>query len=161
MNALATPESWAIAQINIARLVAPKGDPVVQPFFDVLDQINALADASPGFLWRLEGYGGNATDLNPTGDDRLIVNMSAWTSIEALYDFVYRSDHRPVMVQRRDWFERHQGAYQALWWLKTGEWPTPEEGLSRVHHLNQFGPTPTAFSFKSQFPPPNLASAAT
>ena len=145
---------WAVAQINIARLVAPEGDPVVQPFFDALDRINALADRSPGFLWRLEGYGGNATDLNPTGDPQVIVNMSAWTSVEALYDFVYRSDHRPVISSRRDWFERHVGQYQALWWVRNGEWPTPEEGLARIALLDAHGPTRHSFTFKSQFEPP-------
>ena len=145
---------WALAQINVARLVAPEGDPVVQPFFDALDSINALADRSPGFLWRLEGYGGNATDLNPTGDPQLIVNMSAWTSAEALYDFVYRSDHRPVMTRRRDWFERHEGHYQALWWVRNGEWPTPEDGLARIELLNALGPTSDSFTFKTQFARP-------
>ena len=102
----------------------------MQPFFDALDVMNALANASPGFLWRLVDYGGDATDLNPTGDDRVIVNMSVWAGREALFDYVYRSDHRPAMV-RKKWFERPDGAYQALWWVPVGDWPRPEEGLDR------------------------------
>jgi hypothetical protein len=145
---------WALAQINVARLAAPKGDPQVQPFFDALDAMNALADASPGFLWRLAGYGGDATDLNPTGDERVIVNMSAWSGREALFDYVYRSGHRPVMARRREWFEPHQGAYQALWWVPLGNWPSPAEGLARLDHLERLGPTPAAFTFKAHFPPP-------
>lgn len=146
---------WALAQINIARLIAPEGDPRVQDFFDSLDPINALADASPGFLWRLEGYGGNATNLDVAGDERVIVNMSAWNGIEALRQFVYQSAHRPVMVRRREWFERPESCYQALWWIPAGKWPTPEEGLARLKHLEQFGPTHHAFTFKSNFAPPS------
>jgi hypothetical protein len=146
---------WALAQINIARLVAPKGDPAVQPFFDAIDAMNALAEASPGFLWRLEGEYGDATDLNPTGDEQVIINMSAWSGRDALFDYVYKSDHRQVLARRREWFERSAGAYQALWWVPLGEWPDPEEGLSRVRHLDRFGPTARAFTFKAHFPPPD------
>lgn len=151
---------WALAQINIARLAAPRGDPAVQPFFDALDAMNALADASPGFLWRLAGEGGDATDLNPTGDDRVIVNLSAWASREAMHDYVYRSDHRLVLGRRREWFERHEGAYQALWWVPRGEWPSAEEGLARLRHLELSGPTPQAFTFKAPFPPPDVPHPA-
>lgn len=154
MTGSAKANGWALAQINVARLVGPQGDPAVQPFFDALDGINALADESPGFLWRLKGLDGNATGLNPTGDERVIVNMSAWASMKALHDFVYRSDHRLVLARRRDWFERPQGAYQALWWVRTGAWPTPEEGLSRLRHLEVCGPTSRAFTFKAPFPEP-------
>jgi len=160
MQAEAPGPAWALAQINVARLIAPEGDPTVQPFFDALDAINALADGSPGFLWRLEGYGGNATDLDPTGDPMVIVNMSVWTNRETLHDFVYRSDHRAVMARRRQWFERPSGAYQALWWVSAGDWPTPEEGLGRLGYLDRFGPTPHAFTFKSCFPPPGCGLAA-
>ena len=116
-------KGWALAQINIARLAAPQGDPRVQEFFDRLDEINALADASPGFIWRLQGEGGSATDLVPTADDRLIINMSAWTDADTLFDFVYRSAHTPVMAKRRLWFERFEGAYQALWWVPVTKMP--------------------------------------
>lgn len=153
----ANAPGWALAQINIARLSAPKGDPAVQPFFDAIDAMNALAEASPGYLWRLAGEYGDATDLNPTGDEQVIINMSAWSGRDALFDYVYKSDHRQVLARRREWFERNVGAYQALWWVRAGEWPSPEEGLARLRHLDQFGPTAHAFTFKAHFPPPNDA----
>src|ERR1700754_4906550 len=88
---LEQPESaWHLAQINIGRLVAPQGDPRVQPFFDALDRVNALAEAAPGFVWRLKTDGGNATDLQTTPDPLLIVNMSVWTDPDSLFSFVYR-----------------------------------------------------------------------
>jgi hypothetical protein len=148
---------WHLAQINIGRLAAPQGNPRVQPFFDALDAVNALAESSPGFVWRLTGEGNNATDLQPTTDPLLIVNMSVWTDADALFAFVYRSAHTPVMAGRRDWFERFEGAYQALWWLPVGTLPTINDGLSRLWHLDRFGPTPHAFTFKARFPQPGLA----
>ena len=146
---------WALAQINVARLVAPEGDPTVQPFFDALDGVNALADASPGFIWRLQGENGNATGVNPTGDDRLIINMSVWTDPETLFAFVYRSAHTPVMAKRRQWFERPGGAYQALWWVPATAMPSVEDGLARIRHLDRFGPSAHAFTFKTLQPAPD------
>ena len=109
---------WHLAQVNIGRLVAPEGDPRVQPFFEALDRVNVLAEASPGFVWRLTGEGNNATDLRPTPDPQLAVNMSVWTDADTLFAFVYRSAHTPVMARRRDYFERFDGAFQAMWWIR-------------------------------------------
>jgi hypothetical protein len=150
---------WHLAQINIARLAAPEGDPRVQPFFDALDSVNALAEASPGFIWRLTGEGNNATDLQPTADPLLIVNMSLWTDAESLFDYVYRSAHTPVMGRRRDWFERYDGAYHALWWVPAGTIPTINDGLSKLWHLDRFGPSAQAFTFKARFPAPDRAGS--
>lgn len=147
---------WHLAQINFGTLVAPEGDPRVQPFFDALDRINALAEASPGFVWRLKSEAGDATDLQPTIDPLLIVNMSVWTDADALFDFVYRSAHTPEMARRREYFARAEGAYQVLWWVPSGYVPSVDEGLARLWHLDRFGPTPQAFTFKSRFPAPDL-----
>jgi hypothetical protein len=147
---------WHLAQVNIGRLVAPEGDPRVQPFFDALDRVNALAEASPGFVWRLTGEGNNATDLRPTPDPLLAVNMSVWTDADALFAFVYRSAHTPVMARRRDYFERFDGAFQAMWWIPAGEIPTVSDAFSRLWMLDRYGPTPHAFTFKARFPAPGL-----
>jgi len=150
---------WHLAQVNIGRLVAPEGDPRVQPFFDALDRINALAEASPGFVWRLTGEGNNATDLRPTPDPLLAVNMSVWTDADALFAFVYRSAHTPVMARRRDYFERFDGAFQAMWWIPAGEIPTLSDAFSRLWMLDRYGPTSHAFTFKARFPAPGLDGA--
>ena len=150
---------WHLAQVNIGRLVAPEGDPRVQPFFDALDRINALAEASPGFVWRLTGEGNNATDLRPTPDPLLAVNMSVWTDADALFAFVYRSAHTPVMARRRDYFERFDGAFQAMWWISAGEIPTLSDAFSRLWMLDRYGPTSHAFTFKARFPAPGLDGA--
>jgi hypothetical protein len=150
--------AWHLAQINVGNMLGPKGDPVVQGFYDALDQVNALADASPGFVWRLVGEAGeNATDIQPTANPLLLMNMSVWEDAESLFEFVYRSSHTPIMSRRRNWFGQFDGAYMALWWIPAGTIPTINDGLSRLWHLDRFGPTPQAFTFKAHFPPPDRA----
>lgn len=146
---------WDLAQVNIGRLVAPEGDPRVQEFFDELDRINALAEASPGFLWRLKTEEGNATAIKPTADPLLIVNLSVWRDADALFEFVYRSAHTPVMAKRKQFFQRFEGHYQALWWVAAGHRPSVDEALAKLWHLDRFGPTPHAFTFKARFPKPD------
>jgi hypothetical protein len=151
-----TIAGWHLAQVNIGTLVAPQGDARVQPFFDALDRINALAEETPGFVWRLQGEGNDATDLRPTPDPLLIVNMSVWADADALFAFVYRSAHTPEMARRRAYFEQPTGAYQALWWVPAGERPTVPDALSRLWMIDRFGPTPHAFTFKARFPAPGM-----
>ena len=107
--------------------------PRSREFFDNLDRINALAEASPGFIWRLQSEAGNATDIKPTADP-LLHRQHVGVAIDAhdLFNFVYQSAHTPVMGQRRNWFERPEGAYQALWWITPGHVPSIEEGLSKL-----------------------------
>jgi hypothetical protein len=147
---------WHLAQINVGRLVGPPDDPRVRPFMDALDRVNALADSSPGFVWRLQSDSGNATDMQPTADPLFIVNMSVWQDADALFDFVYRSAHTPEMARRREYFARFDGAYQALWWVPAGHVPTIDEGLSRLWRLDRYGPTAHAFTFKARFAAPGL-----
>lgn len=150
--------SWHLAQVNVGTLVAPEGDPRVQPFFDNLERINAIADEAPGFVWRLqEADGGNATGIATTPDPLFIVNMSVWRDADSLFAFVYRSAHTPVMAQRRQFFERPAGAYQALWWIEAGTQPTVADGLSRLWMIDRYGPSSQAFTFKSRYPAPGMA----
>ncbi|WP_066526285.1 DUF3291 domain-containing protein [Erythrobacter sp. CCH5-A1] len=145
-------QGWQLAQINIGKLIAPVGDPRVQPFFDALDKVNAIADASPGFVWRLQSESGTATDIEVAPDPLLIVNMSVWEDATSLFDFVYRSAHTPEMARRREYFHRFESTYQALWWVPEGHRPSIDEGLSRLWMLDRYGPTPQAFTFKARFP---------
>jgi hypothetical protein len=147
--------AWHLAQINVGRLIAPQGDPRTADFFAALDRINALAEASAGFVWRLQDESGNATGIRPTTDPLLAVNMSVWETADALFEFVYRSAHTPVMARRRDFFHRFEGHFQALWWVAAGHRPTVDEGLARLWRLEHYGPTRDAFTFKSRFPAPD------
>lgn len=147
---------WHIAQMNVGTVRFPTDDPRLAGFMDRLDAINALAEASPGFVWRLQSDQGNATDIILTGNPLFIVNMSVWEDVESLFAFVYRSVHQGVMAQRREWFERPDEAYQVLWWIAAGTTPTPQHGLERLRHLRGRGPTPYAFTFRQKFPPPDV-----
>ena len=110
-----------IAQINVARFRVPKDDPANADFMAALDHINAMAEASKGFVWRLIGDGNDATDLEAIpGDPDFIVNMSVWDSVEALEAFAYRqADHRAVLARRQEWFDPIEPSF-ALWWVEPG-----------------------------------------
>ena len=147
--------TYHLAQLNIGRLRAPLESPQIAGFVAALEPINAIADAAPGFVWRLQTEDGDATAIRPFAeDDLLLVNMSVWRSLEALADFAYRSDHRDVMRQRRDWFERMAEAYLVLWWVPEGHIPTVDEAKARLERLRRVGPSPDAFTFRQPFPPP-------
>ena len=145
---------YHLAEVNIARMRAPLEDPVMEGFRSQLDTINALADGSPGFVWRLQTEEGNATALRPYDDDRILVNMSVWESFEALHEFVYRSHHVGPLRDREKWFHRMEGPILVLWWIPAGHIPTVDEAKDRLAFLKAHGPTPDAFTFRDAFPPP-------
>jgi Domain of unknown function (DUF3291) len=151
---------WQLAQMNVARLVAPVDSPVVAEFMGALDTINALAERSPGFVWRLQSESGNATDILATDDPLFIVNMSVWESIESLRDYVYKTAHVEYLRRRREWFEKALEMHMALWWLPAGELPTVEGGLQRIALVREHGPTAQAFTFARAYAPPQLEEAA-
>jgi len=151
---------WHLAQLNIARALAPLDNRLLADFMSALDDVNALAESSPGFVWRLKAEHGNATSIRVNDDPRLIVNMSVWESVEALFDFAYRSDHTRIMARRREWFEKPSGAYMVLWWVPSGYRPDLDEVLLRLQRLDREGPTAQAFTFKVRFPAPLLQGAA-
>jgi len=142
-----------LAQINIGRIKAPFDDPSMSGFVSRLDEINALADRSPGFVWRLQTAAGNATELRPYDDDRIAINMSVWESLEHLRAYVYSSAHAEVLRQRRDWFEKFDRVFLALWWIPAGHIPSIDEAKARLASLEESGPTPFAFTFKTTFTP--------
>jgi hypothetical protein len=147
--------SFHIAQFNLAKLLAPLDSPQLADFVAALARINEIADESPGFVWRLQGDGGDATSLRPFGED-VIVNMSLWTSVDALFDFVYRTAHAPVMARRRQWFVKPDEAFMVLWWVKAGYIPTIEDARGRLDILKRKGPSPAAFTFKMRYPAPTV-----
>ncbi|MFC3226896.1 DUF3291 domain-containing protein [Marinibaculum pumilum] len=149
--------AWQIAQLNVGHVLYPVEDPRMAGFTDRLDEINALADAAPGFVWRLQSDSGNATDILVSDDPSFLVNMSVWENVEDLFRFVYRTAHQGVMAGRRQWFARPDGPYQVLWWVPAGHRPTAEEALERLKLLEREGPSPFAFTFKKAFPPPGEA----
>jgi len=142
-----------LAQLNIGRLRAPIDAPAIADFRTSLDRINALAEASPGYVWRLQDGTGNATGIKPFGDELEIVNLTVWESIEALADFTYRSGHVELLRRRREFFEVPDQPILCLWWISEGTIPGVEDAIARLDHLRAHGPTPRAFTFRQQFAP--------
>ena len=157
---------YVIAQVNIGRLVAPLDSAQLEGFVSQLDAVNAVADAAPGFLWRLQTEDGNATALRAFESDAegadggILINMSVWESVEALAAYVYGDAHRAVLRRRREWFERLADAYAAVWWVPRGHVPSVGEAEDRVKHLRAHGPTRYAFSMRVHFPAPGSADTA-
>ncbi len=143
-----------LAQINVGRLRAPIDDPLVAEFANALDEINALADASPGFVWRLQTDEGNATGIHVSDDEQFIINMSVWETADHLFQYVYRTEHVDFLRNRRDWFERMDQPHMCMWWIEAGQVPSIDEGLARLDRLRRDGPTDQAFSFREPFEPP-------
>lgn len=150
--------NYELAQLNIARLAAPLDSPQLADFVANLDRINALAEQSPGYVWRLETEDGNATTLRPFGDDYL-VNMSVWKDVESLHHYVYKSAHVDIMRRRKEWFERMREVYTVLWWVPAGHRPTIAEAKTKLEVLRAKGPSDEAFTFKKPFPQPDEGKA--
>ena len=142
---------YHLAQINIARMLAPVDDPLLVEFVAQLAPVNSLADQSPGFVWRLQTESGDATSLKVYDDDMIIVNLTVWENVEALREFVYKSTHSGVMRDRKKWFEKFDGPYYAMWWVPAGHIPSTQEAKERLEYLREHGDSPFAFSFKNIF----------
>jgi hypothetical protein len=148
-----------LAQINVARLLAPLDAPQISEFVANLEPINGLADASLGFVWRLQAEGGDATSIRVFDDDMIIVNLSVWESLEALRSFVYASAHKAVLGRRTEWFEPAGEAHVAAWWIPSGTTPTVQEAIDRLLTLRGNGSTERAFTLKAPFPEPTAVDA--
>lgn len=146
---------YHLAQLNIGTLTAPLDDPAISGFVEMLDPINALADSSPGFVWRYTTEDSNdATSARPLGED-VIINLSVWESIDALWHFTYRTEHLELLRRRREWFTALREHHLVLWWLPTGNLPSLDEAADRLALLREHGPTHRAFTFSTTFPPPD------
>ena len=140
-----------LAQLNIARMLAPIDSPVMADFVANLDRINILAENCNGFVWRLKDDTNNATSIRIFDDDFLIVNMSVWENTEALFQFVYNSDHLEVFKRRMEWFEKMLEMHMVMWYLPVGSIPSVADAVERLTHLRAQGETPYAFSFRKRF----------
>lgn len=145
---------YHLAQINIAKFYKPMDAPENADFVAAIAPVNAIAESQPGFVWRLEGDGGDATSIQAFEDPNLLINMSVWTDIDALAAFVYRQkDHRAVFRQRDKWI-KPISTQLALWWIPAGTLPSIAEGKARLAYLAEHGPAPEAFTFKDRFAAP-------
>jgi hypothetical protein len=147
---------YELAELNIGNMKEPLESPSMADFVANLARINALAEASPGFLWRLQTEEGDATALRPLGDN-VLVNMSVWQDVASLRDYVYRSAHSDIMRRRREWFARTEQASVVLWWVPQGHRPSVPEAIERLTALREQGPSPRAFTFRQAYRAPDAA----
>lgn len=152
--------AFHLAQANFSRGRGLIGSSVMAPFVALLEQINSLADRSPGFVWRLQTADGDATAIRVFDDPLIIFNMSVWETIESLHEYVYSSAHVVPLRKRRDWFEKIETPASVLWWIPAGHTPTVEEAVERFGFLTTAGPTAEAFTFAKPFPSPADVSGA-
>jgi hypothetical protein len=143
-----------LAQLNIGRTRYPLDHPRIGGFVQRLAEINALAERTSGYVWRLQGESGDATGFQPTDDPLVIVNLTVWQSADELYSFTYHTDHIEVFRARHNWFEPWPGPHLVLWWIPAGSTPTLADALARLERLAADGPSPEAFTLKVRFPAP-------
>lgn len=143
-----------VAQLNVGTTVEPVTSARLDGFFELMEPVNALADAAPGFVWRLPPGDAEADAYLRARGDRLIINLSTWTSLGTLRDFVYAGAHAAAMRRRREWFEPVQEAFTVLWWVPAGHRPTVAEADGRLTRLRAEGPGPDAFTFQRPSPAP-------
>lgn len=146
---------YQLAQINVAKMKGVNiDDPIMQEFVDNLDSVNALAESSDGFIWRLKDDDDNATGFNPYDDEQIIINISVWRDIPSLEHFTFKTMHTDFLKRRREWFHSYGKAYFAMWWIEAGAYPTIEEAVAKLDHLQLNGPSAEVFNFRTKFPKP-------
>lgn len=145
-----------LAQVNIAKMKDPIDSPMMADFVNNLDRINALAENSEGFIWRLKDEDNNATSVKVFDNDFLIINLSVWENAELLKNYVYNSLHVEILKRKKEWFEKMDQMHMALWYVEKGIFPSPIEAKEKLEYLREHGETPLSFSFKSKFIPNDL-----
>jgi hypothetical protein len=145
---------FQLAQANVARMRGALEDPVMAGFVARLESLNALADASPGFVWRYQTDAGDATEVRVFDDELILFNLSVWESVERLEDYVYRSNHVEALQKRAEWFERSGRAPFVLWWIEAGHIPSVEEAKARFDVLWRDGSGVFVFTFRERFAAP-------
>jgi len=151
---MTSKKQYQLAQVNIAQAKAEMDTKTMSGFVNRLDEINALAEKSKGFVWRLQSDDGDATSIRVFDDPLLLVNMSVWDDIESLRNYVYKSLHIELVRDREAWFNKMSSMHQALWWIPNGHIPTTQEAKNKLELLRKIGPTQEAFTFGKNFDKP-------
>jgi hypothetical protein len=147
---------YNLAQLNIAKMLAPIDDPIMFEFVNNLERINDIAERSNGFIWRLKSEQDNATAIRVFEDESLIINMSVWKDLKSLFDFTYNTGHAAIMKRKKEWFSKMKPMHMVLWFVEDGKVPTPKDAKQRLAYLRKHGETPYAFSFKKRYTPQDL-----
>lgn len=141
------PPGKHLAQLNVARALDDLASSRLAGFMAALDGVNAIAERSPGFVWRLKDETGNATDIEVSDDPRMIVNLSVWETPAHLEEFVWKTIHARVYNKKVDWFEPMATPHLVMWWIKAGHQPTLDEAMQRLARLTKEGESDDAFGW--------------
>ncbi len=147
-----------MAQFNWAQARFPLSDPQMADFVDNLDVLNRLGDESPGCVWRHRDDTGTSVNTRFGEGDDVLVNFTVWTSVEALWEYTYKSGHVDFLRRRREWFHAppDNEPISVMWWIPAGTPPTLDDARQRLDLLAERGePTVDAFTFRKRFGPPD------
>jgi hypothetical protein len=150
---------YHVAEFNIGRLHRPLDHADTAEFVAALDPINAIAERTPGFVWRLTDDEGNSSSYVPipgVDDPLLIVNCSVWEDLESLRHFMYRSGHASYLRRRKEWFEPSPEATLVCWWTPVGTIPDVGDAYRRLQQLRRDGPSPAGWPLTAPFPTPDV-----
>lgn len=136
-----------LAELNISNWkVSPEAE-IARGFVDNLDRINAMADRSEGFVWRLITDGTDDQTETPLGGPEMIVNMSVWEKPENLEHFVWNTVHKQIYNKRAEWFSHIESHRFVMWWVEEGHVPDLHEAKERLDFLNEHGDSDQAFGW--------------
>lgn len=152
--------TYHLAQVNIAKRLAPMDDPIMQDFINNVEHINAIADKAEGFIWRMQDEDKELA-VEIFQDDALLINISVWKNLESLFDYTYKSGHIEVFKRKKEWFSKMKMVHMAFWYVPEGYEPTFQDAKNRLDYLNKYGDTPYAFTFKSKFSPKDAVNYKT
>lgn len=140
-----------IAQFNWGILLDDWGTATVADFENNLDRVNAVADRSEGFVWRMTNEAMEASHLDPdgalNGNPRIASTLSVWKSSEALINFVHKTIHGAFLKRRQEWFEQSEGPRYVIWDVPVGHVPTLAAAVKKLDLLATEGPSDLAYDF--------------
>ncbi len=138
-------------QFNIARARWDLHDPRMKPFFNAVPPVNALAERSPGFVWRLK----DDSEMMATHfahEPRFTMTLSVWEDVESLRHFTWNTLHKKFRLKTHEWFEKMDEAYLAIWPIADGHRPSGEEAVEMLTELRRTGPTERVFGTEALMP---------
>lgn len=136
-----------VAQFNVVRFKFPPGHVALRTFEENVARINAIAEASPGFVWRYVEAGTRDVEFVQFVDGSFLGALSVWESIEALKAFVYGKAHLEMMRRKAEWMSNMAERSYVLWHVERGIQPRPEEGWKRLVHFRENSDSAMSFSF--------------
>lgn len=142
-----------LAQLNIARAKYALTSSEMADFVALIASVNAAADASDGFLWRLQDADGEGSveqrlSVEGLSGDDMLVNLSVWRDLDALRAFVIGdTGHRDVMKRRFEWFHRAIEPMTVCWFVDEGELPTVADAQIKLLELRRSGPSDSLFEY--------------